>query len=115
MPTLDARLQANADAALDTAVTALRTRQAGVRGSAGRYRQLHRGGAWGMWEAHRPDPSVVLVWADEYLSGETVPPTPGWQLRGELTDGNGLVWRRIVHVVGPETRRDSPWSLHDEE
>ena len=110
--TLDAKLQASADAALATLVDALRSRQAGVRGAAGRYRQVIKGAAdWGTWEAQKPDPAAVIAWVDEYLA----PDGPGWVLCGEVTDGKGVVWRRTIHVAGPETWREHGWEQYDPE
>ena len=106
MPTLDAKLQAGADAALDAAVADLRSRQAGVKGATGKYRQCTRSD-WGSWEAQKPDPAAVIAWVDEYLA----PDGPGWVLCGEVTDGKGVVWRRTIHVAGPETWREQPWTF----
>lgn len=110
MAMLDAKLQADADAALDVVVTALRSLQSGVRGSAGRYRQLRRGDNWGAWEAHKPDPDTVVVRVDEYLA----PGGPGYTVTGEVVD-SGLVWHRTIHVAGPETWREHGWEQYDPE
>lgn len=112
MPTLDAKLQAAADAALDAAVTALRSRQAGVRGAAGRYRQVITNHTWGTWGAYKPDAAIVQrVSVDEYLS----PDGPGWSITAQVTDAGGLVWRRTIHVAGPETWREHGWEQYDPE
>lgn len=108
-PMLDAKLQATADAALDAAVTALRSRQSGVRGSIGRYRQLRRDADWGAWAEQKPDPTAVTAWVDEYLA----PDGPGWTLTGEVADADRVMWRRVIHVQGPETWREREWVVYD--
>ena len=113
MPTLDAKLQTTADAALDAVVDALRSRQAGVKGSAGRYRQLRKDDDWGGWAAQKPDPNVVAVQVDEYLA--PVAPYVGYTVSGEVTDGDGMTWRRTIHVAGPETWREHGWEQYDPE
>lgn len=118
MPTLDAKLQTGADTALDALVTALQTLQAGVKSAAGRYRQCRPSdkASWGTWETQKPDAAAVQnVRVDEYLSGETFPPIPGYVVCGELTDGDGVIWRRCIHVAGPEGWREAAWQPESKE
>lgn len=116
---LQAEQQAAGDAELEALVTALRPRQAGVRSSAGRYRSCVRGASWGSWEAQKPDPAAVQnARADEYLAPNPDPEgpdLPGWTVSGELTDGGGVVWRRVIHVTGPETYREAAWAVVEAE
>lgn len=96
-----------ADTALTTVNDALRSRQSGILGARGRYHQLRRG-AWDRWQEFEPDAATIArVWVDEYLSGETRPPAPGYSIVAAITVAPGEVWQRIVHVSGPETWRDS--------
>ena len=107
---LDAKVQADADAALDAAVADLRARQAGVKGATGKYRQC-RPDDWGSWEAQKPDPAAVVAWVDEYLA----PDGPGYTVSGEVTDGDGVAWRRTIHVTGPEAWREAAWTAVEAE
>ena len=102
---LDKTVQANADAALNTLSGALASRQAGVKGSTGKYRQCIDGLSWGVWDALKPAAATVKAWVDEYVA----PDGPGWVLNGQVQDA-GVTYYRQIHVSGPETWREQPWT-----
>lgn len=105
----DARRQL-VETALAALVTALRPRQSGILGARGRYHQLLPG-AWDRWQEFEPDrTNVAAVWIDEYLSGQTQPPTPGYVVVAQVTLAGNEVWQRRVHVTGPEAWQESGWT-----
>ena len=105
--TLAADVRAAADAALTDLAAALRQRQAGVLGPAGRYRQVRRQDAWDTWDAVKPasPAEMTACWIDEYVG----PQGAGYVLGMDVRDpASGVLWRRRVNV-GPERHQNAAW------
>ena len=105
-------VQAAADTAFDALVASMVSRQAGVKGATGAYRQRSDGASWGTWEAIKPDPAVLpYCRVDEYDS----PLGPGYVVVGRCEDSD-VTYERTVNV-GPDQQfnRDDGWEALEKE